>query len=165
MKTNSNFTILTKKNGTPRTLRNSKYAQVGQWVILSEDGALAHDSYHKNGSTIMCLILGAATLPILIGSGVGIAMGGTAFALGTSSQAAIGGATGALLSKTAVFKHPTALQVGKVIRKRGADIQIEWIPQSLLKLPKAYRKKLTTTSSWHLGKHLIAINSDHWTAY
>jgi hypothetical protein len=129
----------------------SPQLSVGDKVRLSGKGAKAHREHHIKEKAAGVAVAAAVATPVLVGGGIGVAVGGGAFGVGATAQAAAGGAAGVAggAAASALGSFPEGGATGKIIQKRkrwwgksGHDYEVKWDDE------------FGGGSSWHLSKHL-----------
>ena len=63
------------------------------WYQCTDTDTIDTDDDHEFPTAITAAVASAIATPIVIGGGIGLAVGGTAFAVGTGLQSLIGGVT------------------------------------------------------------------------
>lgn len=135
---------------------------IGDWVVLTKEGAKAHRNHHRMNLVAGGAVLGAVVLPLALPGAflatVGIASGGAGIAIGATAQVAVGAAGGSGLTSfiaNYLENHPEAEAIGVIRDKRerwwgqeGHDYEVVWSNDEPF-----------GESSWHLAKHLRQIES------
>jgi hypothetical protein len=144
----------------------SSQLSIGDFVVLTKEGAKAHRKYHKDMTIIGGAVAGAVLLPLALPGGflatVGVASAGAGIAVAGGTQAAVGAAGGAgifSLIKDYLENHPEAKAIGIIseINERwfgqsDYDYKVNWLDEN--------GQRSTLTSS-HLGRHLKKIDSPY----
>lgn len=115
----------------------------GMKVAITKQGLQDHNSHNFGQSVLLGAGLGAFMLPVLVGGGVGLAMGGEAIGLGLAELGIVGGGAGTVVGNMRhkkVAGHSTTTQNVMLIDMLGIvtdwnrrwwdqpgwDVQVKW---------------------------------------
>ena len=164
----SDYTFATRPN--PTKTRDAAHLCKGCWVAISVDGAIEHTKHTRTTKLGVGAAIGAVTVPLIIGGGIGVVAAGEAFGIGALEQAVFGGigfGVGASAIKRnlnndgmsqTVDQVRVLNQVGVVqqVRKRwfdqpGYDVQVTWHVYN-------ERGERTKSTEWHNPEELFGLN-------
>jgi hypothetical protein len=148
---------------------DSDHIRNGNKVAITETGLSEHNVHNLVNRVGIMAGAAAVLTPVVIGGGIGVAVGGEAFGVGVLEQIITGGATGGFVGKGTHKgrrgylrddKHPTMTlvdMIGTVVTKRarwwdqpGQDVKVKWTGAD------EYGNR-TTFTSWHNPDHLVTV--------
>lgn len=148
---------------------NASHLKNGMYVAITEAGLNDHNSHNMWNTIGVCSSIGLVSLPVIIGGGIGLAMGGEAIGLGLAELGIVGGFTGATVGKivdkpktghVVDGKHETLSlvdMVGVVVNRSrrwwdqpGHDIEVKWYAKDAQGRPTTFR-------AWHNPEHLYGL--------
>lgn len=153
------------------THRDASHLRNGTEVAITEEGLKAYNSRRRMKRLGIGATLGLFALPLSIGGGIGLAMGGEAIGIGLLEQAAFGaiagaGTANATSRKVSGYlrddKHKTLTfvdMVGTVVsiqqawfseNKNAKDVQVKWVAADEF-------GNRTTFTAWHDPSQLFAV--------
>lgn len=127
-------------------MRYSEQLSIGDFVVLTSEGAREHRQHQAVGAAVATAAVTAVAAPAVIGAGIGVAAAGTAIGVSTGAAGGVaGGVVGAAVSSV-LGGSPEGGCKGQIFKKErrwwgqsGFDYEVEWEDGS---------------TSWHLSKHL-----------
>ena len=166
MLTLKDFSINTVPNGDEA---DASHLKIGNRVAITEFGLFDHNRHNMWSKVALCGGAGLVALPVLIGGGIGLAVGGEAVGLGLTELGIIGASTGATVGKivdkpktghAVEGKHetlPLVDMVGVVVNRRrrwfdqpGHDVEIIWTG-------KDAQGRKTEFTAWHNPEHIYGL--------
>jgi hypothetical protein len=160
------FTIATMPGGGDHC---ANHIRNGNKVAITEVGLHEHNEHNMLQNIFLGAGIAAVAVPVAIGGGIGVVMGGEAFGLGILEQVIAGGAAGGISAKAMDKprkgyirddKHNTLSlidMVGTVTSKQprwwdqpGHDVHIKWIGADEFGNRVAF-------DAWHNPEHLVTL--------
>lgn len=147
----------------------AKHILSGNKVAITEVGLSEHNEHNMLQSVFLGAGIAAVAVPVAIGGGIGVVMGGEAIGLGVLEQVIAGGAAGGISAKAMDKprrgylrddKHSTLSlvdMVGTVLSKRnrwwdqpGKDVHVKWVGAD------EYGNRVAF-DAWHNPEHLVTL--------
>lgn len=162
------YTINQSPNGKEG---DASHLRRGYTVAITEQGLKDHNAHNLGNKICIGAGLGLFSLPLLVGGGIGIAMGGEAIGIGLAELGLVGGGAGALAANATnkpvkgylrddKHKQITFVDmIGRItnIRSRwfdqpGYDVQIKWIGADEF-------GNRTSFTAWHNPQDIYAVEN------
>lgn len=150
---------------------DASHLSLGQRVAITEEGLNEHNSHNMWNTIALSASVGLVALPVAIGGGIGLAIGGEAVGVGLAELGIIGASTGATVGKivdkpltghmvdgkheTLSFVDMVGVVKGKSRRwwdQPGYDVKVTWTARN------AEGRSMTFTA-YHNPEQLFGLKS------